>query len=181
MKKRICIKRFVIHILAIPAINEEAFDIPLEQTALIACTKKRSTPFLSGNSLPYKLIMEFPDVEDSQIPGSFNEAYARAIIRFLGQLPDTVTDLYICCSKGQSRSAGLAAALCKGFGRSDADVWKNPFYVPNILVYKKMCSELGISMPWIIVRVKKRMNKLAYQKAQKKRDAGKYERWQILF
>ena len=114
MKKRIWLKHYVIHILAMPTIDEEAFDIPLDQVALIACTKVRTTPFLIEDSLPYKLIMEFPDAEDYRIPGSFNEAHARVILRYLEELPDSVTDLYVCCSKGQSRSAGLAATLCKG-------------------------------------------------------------------
>lgn len=181
MKKRIWLKHYVIHILAMPTIDEEAFDIPLDQVALIACTKIRTTPFLIEDSLPYKLIMEFPDVEDYRIPGSFNEAHARVILRYLEELPDSVTDLYVCCSKGQSRSAGLAAALCKGSGRSDMDVWKNPFYVPNILVYKKMCSEMGVCMPWPVVWMKRHQNKRAFKKAQKAGNAGNYERWQILF
>lgn len=181
MKKRIRLKKYVIHIFAIPGIDADIFDLPMEQNALIACTRKRSTPYLEGDEILHKLIMEFPDAENPKIPGAFNEAHARVIVRFLEGLPDSVTDLYVCCSKGGSRSAGLAAAFMKGSGRKDKDVWRNPFYVPNTLVYKRMCSELGIFMPWVFVFMKNYTNVRAYRKAQKRGNAGKYERWQILF
>ena len=181
MKKRIFLKKYAIHVLAVPAVDADAFDLLMNQNALISCTDKRSTEFLKSGDIIHKLIMEFPDEDDSRIPGTFNEAHARGIIRFLEDLPDSVTDLYVCCSKGQSRSAALAAAFLKGSGRKDRDVWMNPFYVPNILVYKRMCNALGICMPWLLVLLKKWINECAYRKAQKAGNAGKYERWQILF
>lgn len=181
MRKRIVLKRYAIHILAVPAIDADVFDLPMKQNALISCTNKRTTDFLNGEEIIHKLIMEFPDEEDHRIPGTFNDVHARVIIRFLNDLPDSVTDLYVCCSKGQSRSAGLAAALLLGSGRKDFDVWMNPFYVPNALVFRKMCNGLGIFMPRILVRLKKTMNAYAYRKAQKIGNAGEYERWQILF
>ena len=180
MKKRIRLRRYAIHILAIPGFTAEVVEEPYSKNAVIACTSKRSTAFLESQMIEHKLILDFPDVEDSRCVGAFNGAHARAIVNFLNGLSKGVTELYVCCSKGGSRSAGLAAAILRGSGRKDTDVWKNPFYVPNTLVYKRMCDELGIFMPWVIVWLKKRSNERAYRKAQKNGNSGKYERWQIL-
>ncbi|MBR6861277.1 MAG: hypothetical protein IKM73_08150 [Acidaminococcaceae bacterium] len=173
------LKRYVIHILGINAVNPDAFDLSLEQTALISCTD-RSNRFLASGSIENSLIIPFMDVEDSSIPGSFNAAHARVIHRFLQELPECVTDLYVCCSKGGSRSAALAAALLKASGRSDNAVWMNPFYVPNKLVYSVMCRELGIVMPGMFVRWKSFTNERQFKKAKRRGNAGKYERWQIM-
>ena len=179
MKKRaIVLRRFVIHIMGVPGIKADFFDLPMEQNALIVCTN-RSNPFIDGKSIIHKLIIPFADVE-TKAPGAFHASHAREIIRFLQSLPDTVTDLYICCSKGGSRSPALAAAILKGSGRSDADVWKNPFYCPNKRVYKIMCNALGLPMPWAAVRFKEHINDRAFRSAQKT-GTSEYERWQIIF
>lgn len=179
-KKRIRFKKYVIHILGVLAVDADAFDLPPEQNALIVCTD-RITSFIEGDTIIHKLILPFSDVEENKASGAFNGAHARAVIRFLKGLPDSVTDLYICCSKGGSRSPALAAAILKASGRSDAPVWKNPFYVPNRLVYKRMCEETGIIMPWIFVRYKVLMNTLQFKRAKRRRSTGKYDRWQIIF
>ena len=181
MKKRAPLKKYVLHILPVSAADADAFDLPMEQNALISCTRRGTTEFLRSGNVPHRLMLEFPDDSSRKAPGAFGRAHAREILRFLQELPDSVTDLYVCCSKGESRSPGLAAALLKGSGRKDGDVWKNPYYFPNILVYKRMCDELGVFMPWIAVRIKKRMNQQKYREAQRKGDPGTYERWQLLF
>ena len=177
--KKIKLKRYVIHILPVPAVSPDVFDLPMEQNALISCTD-RTNRYLDGDGIIHKLVIPFPDVEDKTVPGSFNGAHARAIIRFLQSLPESVTDLYVCCSKGGSRSPALAAAILKASGRSDGEVWNNPFYVPNTLVYKRTCRELGIFMPLIAVMLKKRKNDVQFRKAKKRRDPGEYERWKII-
>ena len=179
MKRRVVFKKYAIHILPVPAIEADAFELPMEKNALISCTE-RTNRFLSGDDISYKLILPFPDVETADYPGAFNGAHAREIIKFIRNLPDCVTELYVCCSKGGSRSTALAAAILKASGRKDSDVWKNPFYVPNKLVYKRMCNELGFFMPEIAVRLKSIDNERQYKKAQERGNAGKYERWQIL-
>lgn len=178
--KKIKLKRYVIHILAVPAISSDVFDLPMEQNALISCTD-RFNAFLLGKEIIHKLILPFPDVEDKRIAGAFNGAHARKIIRFLTGLPGEVTDLYVCCSKGGSRSPALAAAVLKASGRSDDAVWKNPFYVPNTLVYERMCRELGIFTPHLYVLHKKRINERAFKKVKRRGNFGEYERWKLIF
>ena len=179
IKRRIKLKKYAIHILPIPAVTSDIFEYPLDKNALVSCVS-RTTLFLSGKTGFPKLILPFLDVEDETVPGAFNSAYAREIIRFIQSIPDSVTDLYVCCSKGGSRSPALAAALLKASGRSDRAVWKNPYYIPNKLVYKTMRDELGYYIPWIIVKLKSFDNEMQFRKAKRKGSSGKYERWQIL-
>lgn len=177
MNKRI--KKYCIHILAASGLTPDAFDLPMQRYAVIICTN-RTNDFIDKYIINNKLVLDFPDVEDRHYPGAFNYAHARAIIRFLSALPDEVTDLYVCCSKGSSRSPAVAAAILKASGRSDAPVWHNPFYVPNLLVYERLCRSFGIFMPHIVVLWKNLMNTIAFKIAKHRGNGGKFERWQIL-
>ena len=174
-------KKYTIHILAITAFNpklyELPFDLPQERNAVIICTGRENEYFKNyeGN----KLEVAFLDVEDPRVIGGFRYAHARAIIRFLELLPDEVTDLYVCCSKGQSRSAAVAAALLRMSGRSDDPVWLNPFYNPNMLVYYRLCNQAGIPVTPEEVQARKQQNEQAYLEIQQGRPS-KYERWQII-
>ena len=176
--KRIRIPQYSIHILSVTAVSAEAFDLPPERNALISCTG-RVTPSLKRCGQNHILILPFPDVEDPQYAGAFGGAHARAILRFLEELPETVTDLYVCCSKGGSRSPAVAAALLRISGRSDREVWENPYYVPNTLVYYCLCREAGIPISWEDVWRRKQKNDEAFRNVQNG-EPCRYERWQIL-
>lgn len=175
------IKKYTIHILAITAFNPKYYDLPFdlpdERNAIIICTG-RENKFLK-NYKGNKLEVGFLDVEDPQIQGAFEDAHARAIIRFINNLPDEVTDIYVCCSKGGSRSAAVAAGLLRMSGRSDDPVWLNPYYVPNTLVYYRLCKEAGIPITPEQVHLKQKQNEEAYR-SLKQGNPCKYERWQIL-
>ena len=124
--------------------------------------------------------MPFADVEEPRDSLAIKGAHARAIIRFLRQLPDEVTDLYVCCSRGSSRSPAVAAAILRMSGRKDDVVWKNPFYVPNKLVYQVLCREFGLFAPDWYVKRKAELNWQSYMRAARYGDADGYERWQII-
>ena len=171
------IKKYAIHILAVPAMTEEAFDLPHSQCAIIRLCD-RSNAFLDTTDI-LQLSFNVLDIEDAAIPGSMTAAHARLILRFIEGLPAEVTDIYVCCSKGGSRSAGCAAALLLISGRSDMDVWKNPFYVPNALVFYRICTEFGLKMTWEDVQERSRTNEEAFAEAQEKGETS-YERWKIL-
>ena len=175
------IKKYTIHILAITAFNpriyECPFDLPPERNAIIICTGRKNK-YLDSLTMN-KLELGFLDVEDPDIEGSFQFIHAKAIIKFVNILPDTVTDIYVCCSKGGSRSPAVAAALLRMSGRSDDPVWLNPFYNPNTLVYYRLCKQAGIPITPLEVQTKVEQNKTAYREAQQGKPC-KYERWQIL-
>ena len=123
--------------------------------------------------------MDFPDVTDGRRAGAFDRAHAEQILCFVRGLSAQVSDVYVCCEQGYSRSPAVAAALLRMTGRSDRDVWRNPYYQPNPLVYRRLCRASGLFTPRLAVRHKTRVNKRAYQRAQ----SGKphpYERWQLL-
>ncbi len=180
IKNKTKLKPYIIHILPIAAIRSDIFDLPMKQNAVISCADS-SNRFLDSGEVLYKLILPFPDVDNKRIAGAFDSSHAKTIRQFLYSLPETVTDLYICCSEGVSRSTALAAAFLKASKRTDRKVWNNPFYTPNSLVYKRMCNELGVFMPKIVVSLKKSVNRIKYKIAKRKGNSGKHERWEIIF
>lgn len=173
-------KRYTIHIYGIRAMNAEVFDLPPKQNAVIVCTDvgNRYIDEVLDPRLVKRVL--FRDTENSWEPGAMTPAHAREIIDFVNGLPETVTDIYVCCMKGGSRSPAVAAALLRGSGRSDLDVWQNPYYVPNKLVYQILCQEMGLEADDEFVRQRVRINELAFAEAQKRGNAGDYERWQLL-
>ncbi len=171
-------KKYTLHILAIRAINADTFDLPIEQNAIIVCTN-RDNIFINQCLPQNTLIMNFPDVENNKCIGAFTNAHARKIISFIRNLPNEVTDIYICCSKGGSRSPAIAAALLRMSGRSDKAVWHNPYYTPNTLVYLKLCQEYGFTTNWFSVKIRTLINDLCFYLTQKGIPT-RYERWQIL-
>lgn len=152
--------------------------MPPERNAVIICTG-RTNSYIDNYIKKNKLVLNFPDYEDPGLFGSFNGAHARVIIRFVRSLPKTVTDVYVCCSKGGSRSAAVAAALLRMSGRNDASVWDNPYYVPNKLVYYRLCREYGLFVTRLSVWIKTGRNHRAYRRLQQG-EPCKYERWQII-
>ncbi len=171
-------KKYTIHILAITAIKNETFDLPKEQNAIIVCTD-RENKFIHSCLPENILVINFPDVEDKNYPGAFSRAHAKRIISFVHGLSEKVTDIYVCCSKGESRSPAVAAALLRMSGRSDKPVWYNPYYVPNTLVYLKLCREYGFLTNRFSVWIRTLINDKSFKKAQRG-IPHRYERWQIL-
>ncbi len=168
----------VIHILGRRALNGAVIDLP-EQSAAIICTDQDNEyPNVPG--LTEKLFVCFSDVDSADSLGSFNMEHAERIVQFLKGLPREVTDLYICCAAGESRSPAIAAAILRASRRSDIDVWLNPYYHPNILVYQTLCRAFGIEnspqdMEKLIL-----LNKEAFRAALDNHGKSQYERWQIL-
>ena len=173
------IKKYTIHILAIPAIKPELFDIPISQCAIISCTDRKNR-YVFMFPATQRCLIPFADSEDTTHPYAITAAQARLIIRFLRRLPDEVTDLYVCCSKGGSRSPAVAAAVLRMSGRSDKAVWENPFYVPNRLVYRVICQEFGLHASESYVNQLAELNMKCYLDAVYNGNTGGYERWQII-
>ena len=73
------IKRYTIHILVIPAITTEVFDIPIRKCAIIACTN-RDNKYLKLFPPKQRCIMPFADLEIPNDYRSINGAHARANI-----------------------------------------------------------------------------------------------------
>lgn len=172
-------KKYTIHILSVTVIDGETFDLPPGQNAIIVCSDYKNDYVYQ--CLPENiLVMDFPDVEDKNYPGAFNSAHARKIIGFISALSEQVTDIYVCCSEGASRSPAIAAAILRMSGRSDKAVWCNPYYKPNALVYSRLCHECGLPVTAFSVKLRTIINRRAFEKEKNGRKS-RYERWQILY
>ncbi len=171
-------KKHILHILSVKAIDAETFDLPPRQNAIIVCAKT-DNEFIRKCFPENSLFLDFPDTQDASYPGAFCHWDAKKIINFVCSLSDDVTDIYICCEKGESRSPAVAAALLHMSGRSDAAVWCNPYYTPNKLVYLTLCREMGFFTNKLSVWFRSLKNRRAFKAAQKGKPVT-YERWQIL-
>ena len=60
---------------------------------------------------------------------------AEAVCRFVLREKDEIDTLIVHCTAGVSRSAAVAAAVRKGLGESDEEIWNDPRYCLNGLVY----------------------------------------------
>ena len=101
----------------------------------------------------YFIRLKFQDTNDPTDGNSFSSAQAKELTGFLSGLPAGITDLYIACDAGCSRSPAIAAALLRASHRSDMLIWKNPRYYPNPLVYKTLCDAYRLFTPEIMVHL----------------------------
>ena len=81
--------------------------------------------------------------------------------------------LYVCCDSGESRSTAMAAAIMRHYGASDKSIWENPYYHPNILVYKEQLRAFGIHIGWFRMKYLSLVSKNALKKFMTKSDKNK--------
>lgn len=90
--------------------------------------------------IPY-VFRQYEDL-DYACPGrSFSKTDAAVFADFVKNLE--VEILYCCCDAGESRSPAVAAAVMRYFGLDDMQVWENPHYHPNLLVFAMLADALG--------------------------------------
>lgn len=111
-------------------------------TAAILCSSNGLNPE-RFDWLEDKLILSFDDVEDPRRGQAFGPFDAQKIVAFVENLSPQ-GKLYFCCDAGESRSAALAAAFLRAWTRNDMKIWMNPYFHPNLLVYRIQCMALGI-------------------------------------
>ena len=93
--------------------------------------------------IPY-VFRQYEDL-DYECPGrSFSKTDAGAFADFIKNLEADV--LYCCCDAGQSRSPAVAAAVMRYFGLDDMQIWENPHYHPNMLVFEMLAGALGAAV-----------------------------------
>ncbi len=95
--------------------------------------------------IPY-VFRQYEDL-DYECPGrSFSQTDAAAFAKFTKSLDNAVDTLYCCCDAGESRSPAVTAAVMRYFGLDDIQVWQNPHYHPNMLVFEKLAGALGVAV-----------------------------------
>ena len=73
--------------------------------------------------------------------------------------------IYVCCDSGESRSTAMAAAIMRYYGKSDKEIWTDPHYHPNLLVYKEQLYAFGIKVSKLRLRYLKYINSRALKRA----------------
>ena len=91
-------------------------------------------PALSEENRVGLLRLVFEDIEDADMPGSFNASLAAEILDFVDKIWDKVEVFLIHCEVGLSRSPAVAAALCRIYYNHDGGWFDSIF--PNRLVYR---------------------------------------------
>ena len=114
-------------VISIHADNNEKADI-------------RST---SKNRIKDILFLRFADVDKAENNGIQPEhaSQIREFIEFNMECRD-FSKIIIQCGAGQSRSAGVAAALMKFYNKDDTPIFNNPRYTPNMLCYRTVLEEM---------------------------------------
>ncbi len=137
-----------------------AKHVNLDNAAVIMCS---SYPIDTEkvSMIKNKICLDFDDTTMTNSPRAFNIDIALKIKEFIDSLFEDVVALYVCCNSGESRSTALSAAIMRYIKMSDKDIWENPYYHPNPLVYKLQCNAFGIFVSKLGVRRKVRMNEKA--------------------
>lgn len=106
-----------------------------------------STPFMPYTGAPFcspenklKTIARlwFEDADSG--PDIMTQDDAKLVKSLVNRFPDT--DFIVHCDAGQSRSAGVAAAIMKFKTGSDMPIFKNPKYQPNMHCYRMTLNAL---------------------------------------
>lgn len=134
-----------------------------ETTAAILCSSYE-IDIKKLEKFPNKLVLYFDDVCEVR-SNAFNKEIATKIKLFVSSISNEITDMYICCDSGESRSSAICAALMKLQKQDEMTIWRNPHYHPNVLVYKLLCNELGIKESRLGLMYKEYINKNALRKA----------------
>ena len=119
-------------------------------TAIISIGDNGNEPPGLKYAPDYILRLEFEDIAPDELDDEginpdhiFNDSQAREIAEFIYKVKDK-TDTIICqCEYGQSRSAGLAAAIREHFHGDGIDVFADDRYYPNKLVFRKVLKALN--------------------------------------
>ncbi len=79
---------------------------------------------------------------DREEQGGMTRDSAKQIANFLIKSCIPYNKLIIHCGAGQSRSAGVAAAILKYYTGSDKQIFTNRKYTPNMLCYRRVLEAL---------------------------------------
>ena len=82
--------------------------------------------------------LNFDDVEkgEKNCISTFDVEYLMYFLLKAFKKSPEVENIIVHCEAGQSRSAGMAAALMKFYNGDDWDIFNNPRYTPNMTVYR---------------------------------------------
>ena len=91
----------------------------------------------------------FDDAEDTTFwQNLMTSEQADAICAFVLQYGREIDTLIIHCTEGVSRSPAVAAGILGGLRQDEAQIWSNPKYHPNQLVYRLVREAFARGVHW---------------------------------
>lgn len=112
-------------------------DEGILKTVIISITEPNVPDIVfADNEQIYRVLsMHFADSEEN-FATSIQPEQARRIVEFVLNVKDNVESILVHCEAGQSRSAGVAAALMLWLNGDDSPVWNDTFrFYPNQRCY----------------------------------------------
>ena len=94
--------------------------------------------------LLHLLEMQFDDVDEGRA-GCITKNQAKEVADFVCRVHPLVRRIIVHCEFGQSRSAGVAAAIIRHFERSSGGIFGNPKYYPNKTCYRYVLAALKLT------------------------------------
>ena len=96
----------------------------------------------NGVVLLYRATFDDTDRADNTSLVPLDLMQAEIMAKFVKGAIDKVDKIIVHCEAGQSRSAGIAAAILKYYTNDDTSIFNNPRYTPNMLCYRMMLTAL---------------------------------------
>ena len=95
----------------------------------------------SENNIKDILFLTFDDTDDKT---GITEQDATQIKEFLKKNENIYPfyDILVNCNAGQSRSAGVAAAILMYYNHDDSDIFDSPRFTPNMKCYRTVLNKL---------------------------------------
>ena len=102
------------------------------------CGRQADVHMNENNKILNTLFLRFDDTDRKEMDLGITHIDARKIIEFIKKNlgNGNVDKIIVNCEAGQSRSAGVAAALMKYLNNDDTPIFDNPRYTPNMLCYR---------------------------------------------
>ena len=133
----------------------------LDLSAALISTSMPERAACSGK-FARSLVLNYDDVISPADSSAFTPALARKASEFVLSLGEEITNLYVACDFGTSRSAAIAAAIMRHLGYEELSIWANPSYHPNPLVYSLMSCALGVPVREDEIEELRRINEQAF-------------------
>ena len=105
------------------------------------------------------LYLAFDDVTDPQDLWGITQRDATRIRDFVEKYKSKIETIVVHCVFGQCRSAGCAAAIMFHLTGKDMEIFRNPKYAPNMMVYRKVMEAFGYFLNPVEIEEKVKINK----------------------
>lgn len=105
-------------------------SLPATSAAILKTSEQLD---ISRIAIPF-VMGEYMDF-DYESPRSFGDQHAASFSHFIRSLDRNITDLFVCCDAGESRSPAIATAIRRWLGHNDQHIWSNCKFYPNMLCF----------------------------------------------